>query len=156
MLILGAGFRLRGTILSKSRRSERTLRQMRDALLALEREIAFALTPLPMLFARGGYGEAVDAFFASVSGGLRAGGTLASCWAASTETLTLPLSLKDRVARFGTTLGGDEEGVRRALRAMADELTDALEMYRRERSGRERITTALCVSGSVLLLLILL
>lgn len=155
MAIFGAGLMLRGTILSKARREERTMRQMRDALRSLEREIALTLTPLPVLFARGGYGEAVDAFFASVSEGLRAGGTLASCWAASAEALTLPLSLKDRAARFGTTLGGDEESVRRALCTMEDELSDALEMYQRERSGRERVTTALCVSGSALLLLML-
>ena len=155
MAIVGAGLMLRGTILSKARREERTMLALRDALLALEREIALNLTPLPKLFASGGYGEAADAFFASVSEGLRAGGTLRDCWAASAQMLTLPQTVKERVAHFGATLGGDEEAVRRALRAMADELSAALEARGRDRAQRERVTTALCVSGSAFLLLIL-
>ena len=156
MAILSAGLMLRGTILSKARREERTMREMRDALLALEREIALNLTPLPVLFPRGGYGEETDAFFASVSEGLRAGGTLRDCWAVSAQTLSLPQEEKERVARLGTMLGGDEESVRRALRAMADELSAALKARKRERAQRERVTTALCASASVFLLLILL
>ena len=155
ILIIGAGLLLRGTIVSKARREERTMCVLRDALLAIEREIALTLTPLPVLFTRGGCGEIADTFFASVSEGLRAGGTLRSCWAASARTLTLPQAVKDRVAQFGAMLGGDEEAVRRALRAMADELSDAMEVREREQAQRERVTTALCVSGSVFLLLIL-
>lgn len=156
ILIFGAGLLLRGTIVSKARREERTMRGICDALLALEREIALNLTPLPVLFARGGYGEAVDAFFASVGEGLRVGGTLRSCWAASAQTLTLPQAEKERVVHLGATLGGDEEAVRRALRTMADELSDALERRQYEQAQRERVTTVLCVSGSTLLLLMLL
>ena len=156
ILIIGSGLLLRGTILSKARREERTIRGLRDALLALEREIALNLTPLPVLFTRGGYGEIADAFFSSVSKGLRAGGTLRDCWAASAQALPLPRSEKERVAHFGALLGGDEEAVRRALRAMADELSAALEVRERGRAQRERVTTALCVSASMFLLLILL
>ena len=155
ILIIGAGLLLRGTIVSKARREERTMREMRDALLAIEREIALTLTPLPALFARGGYGEATDAFFTSVSEGLRAGGTLALCWAASAGELALPQAVKDRVAHFGASLGGDEDAVRRALRAMADELSGVMETRQRERAQRERVTTALCVSASTFLLLML-
>lgn len=156
MAILGAGLMLRATILSKTRREERTMRALRDALLALEREIALNLTPLPVLFTRGGYGEATDAFFASVSEGLRAGGALRDCWAVSASELALPQAERERVAHLGTMLDGDEEAVRRALRAMADELSIALEARKRERAQRERVTTAICVSASVFLLLILL
>ena len=131
------------------------MRGLRDALLALEREIALSLTPLPVLLVRGGYGEAVDTFFASVSEGLRAGGTLGDCWAASAQSLTLPQAEKDRAAHLGTTLGGDEESVRRALLFTTDELSKALEARERERAQRERVTTALCVSASAFLLLIL-
>ena len=156
MAIFGAGLMLRGTIVSRSRREERTMRGLRDALLAIEREIALNLTPLPVLFVRGGYGEIADTFFSSVSEGLRVGGTLRSCWAASAQTLTLPQTEKERVAHLGATLGGDEEAVRRALRAMADELSEALERRQYEQAQRERVTTVLCVSGSTLLLLMLL
>ena len=155
MAILGAGLMLRGAILSKARREERTMRGLRDALLALEREIALNLTPMQKLFTRGGYGEIADAFFALVSEGLRAGGTLRDCWATSAETLTLPQAERSRVAQFGASLDGDEEAVRRALRAMADELSAALEARERERAQRERVTTAICVSGSAFLLLVL-
>lgn len=155
MAIFGAGLMLRGTILSKARREDRTMRALSDALLTLEREIALNLTPLPVLFARGGYGEAADAFFASVSEGLRADETLRFCWAASARTLPLPQAAKDRVAQFGASLSGDEEAVRRALRAMADELSAALKARECERAQRERVTTAICVSASAFLLLIL-
>ena len=155
MVIVGAGLLLRGTILSKARREERTMRSLRDALLALEREIALNLTPLPTLFARGGYGEAADGFFASVGEGLRAGRTLRDCWAASADALTLPRAVKERVAHLGATLSGDEDGVRRSLLFMADELSKALEARECERAQRERVTTAVCVSASVFLLLIL-
>lgn len=155
MAILGAGLMLRGTILSKARREERTMRGLCDALLALERDIALTLTPLPVLFTRGGYGEIADTFFTSVSERLRAGGTLRDCWAASAQTLTLPQAERDRVAQFGAMLGGDEEAVRRALRAMADELSAALEARERGSAQRERVTTAICVSGSAFLLLAL-
>lgn len=153
--ILGAGLMLRGTLVSKARREERTMRALRDALLAIEREIALTLTPLPVLFARGGCGEIADAFFAPVSEGLRAGGTLRDCWAVSAQTLTLPQAVKDRVAYFGATLCGDEESVRRSLRSMADELSEAMEVRSRERAQRERVTTAICVSASTFLLLML-
>ena len=155
MAILGAGLMLRGTILSKARREERTMRALRDALLTLEREIALNLTPLPVLFARGGYGEIADALLASVSEGLRAGGTLRDCWAASAQSLTLPQAVKERVAHLGAMLGGDEEAVRCALRTMADELSAAMEVRERGRAQRERVTTAICVSASMFLLLIL-
>ena len=155
MAIFGAGLMLRGTIVSKARREERTMQALRDALLALEREIALNLTPLPVLFARGGYGEIADAFFTSVSEGLRVGGILRDCWAASARTLTLPQAERERVAHLGTMLGGDEDAVRRALRAMADELSTALEARQRGRAQRERVTTAICVSASTFLLLIL-
>ena len=131
------------------------MQSLRDALLALEREIALNLTPLPKLFARGGCGEIADAFFASVSEGLRAGGTLRDCWAASAQTLTLPEAERERVAQFAATLSGDEKAVRRALRAMAGELSGALEARERERAQRERVTTAICVSASTFLLLML-
>ena len=152
-LIVGAGLLLRGTILSKARREERTMQTLRDALLALEREITLTLAPLPVLFARSGYGEAADAFFTSVSEGLRADGTLRDCWAVSAQTLTLPLAEKERVARLGASLGGDEEAVCCALRAMADELSNTLEARASGRAQRERVTTAICVSGSAFLLL---
>lgn len=155
MAIFGAGLMLRGTILSKARREERTMRSLRDALSALEREITLTLTPLPVLFTRGGYGEIADAFFASVSEGLLTGGTLRDCWASSARLLTLPQAEKDRVARLGASLGGDEEAVCRALRAMEDELSEAMEARERERTQRERVTTALCVSASAFLLFIL-
>ena len=155
VLVLGAGLLLRGTIVSRMRREERTIRELRDALLALEREIALTLAPLPALFARGSPGEIADAFFASVSEGLRAGGTLCDCWAASAQTLSLPQAEKDRVAHLGATLGGDEDAVCRALRSMAGELSGALEARESGRAQRERVTTAVCVSASAFLLLML-
>ena len=155
ILIIGAGLLLRGTIVSKARREERTMCALRDALLAIEREIALNLTPLPALFTRGGCGEIADAFFASVSDGLRSGGTLRDCWAASASELALPQAIKDRVARLGATLSGDEESVRRALCAMSDELSEVMETRQRGRAQRERVTTAICVSASAFLLLVL-
>ena len=154
-LICGAGLLLRTSLLAAHRAETDTVRDLRDALLALEREVALTLTPLPALFLRGGFGKTADAFFTQVAQEIHAGKTLAESWAECSGALMLPQEVKLRVVRLGAHLGGDEESVRRALLASAQELSGVLERREREQSSRERITTALCLSGSLLLLLLL-
>lgn len=154
-LILFAGVLLRGALLGGAREELRTLRTMRDALLALEREIALTLAPLPELLSRGGFGEAADAFFAAVSDAVQSGQTLGDAWRDAAQRIFLPNGQKTRFARLGSMLGGGEESVRRTLLFAADELSRTIEAREREKRERERLTTALCFSGSLLLAMIL-
>ena len=56
VLILGGGMLLRGTLLSASRRELQTQYELREALMLLEKEITFTLTPLPKLLLRKDFG----------------------------------------------------------------------------------------------------
>lgn len=154
-LILAGGVLLRGALLAGAREELRTLRVMRDALLALEREIALTLSPLPEILSRGGFGTAADAFFFAVHRDIQSGQTLAEAWADAVQALSLPQEQKARFARLGAILGGGEESVRRTLLSVADELSCAIDARERRRQEQERLTTALCLSGSALLVLIL-
>ena len=155
VLIISSGLLLRGTILRASRRELETQRELRDALLLLEKEIKFTLMPLPKLL-RMEFGCCVSAFFSAVSDDLCSEKTLSESWQTHTQRLFLPQRIKLRFARLGADLVGEEESIRRTLLLMAEELSESMEAQERTQRERERLTTALCLSGSFLLVLVLL
>ena len=156
VLILGGGMLLRGTLLSASRRELQTQYELCEALMLLEKEITFTLTPLPKLLLRKDFGTCAGAFFTAVSGELCLGKTLAQSWFDCAQALSLPPRIKERFARLGANLGGDENGVRRTLQLMAEELSGSIGTQERAQRERERLTTVLCLSASLILVLVLL
>lgn len=154
-LILVGGIQLRGMILSASRRELQTQYELRDALVQLEKEVKFTLTPMPKLLMSGDFGPNVSAFFAAVCDDLRLEKTLAESWSAQAQSLPLPRRIKERFTRLGLSLSGDEESVRQALVLMAEELSESTENQERTQRDRERLTTGLCMSASIMLALVL-
>lgn len=155
VLIVSGGILLRETILRAARKELQTQRELRDALLQLEKEIKFTLTPLPKLLLRDDFEPYAAQYFRKVGRDLLRGETLAESWAAHAQTLSLPQRIRDRFARLGVSLSGEEESVRRTLLLMVSELSESIEAQERIRRERERLTTVLCISISLMLVLLL-
>lgn len=154
-MILAGGILLRGTILSASRRELQTQCELRDALMLLEKEIKFTLTPMPKLLMSENFGASVSEYFSAVCEDLRMEKTLAESWSAHAQNLALPQRIKERFVRLGRSLDGDEESVRQALVLMAEVLSESIETQERTQCERERLTTMLCISASIMLALML-
>lgn len=154
-MILAGGILLRGTILSASRRELQTQCELRDALMLLEKEIKFTLTPMPKLLMSENFGASVSEFFAAICNDLQREKTLAQSWSTHAQDLALPQRIKGRFARLGRSLSGDEDSVRQALALMAETLSESIETQERTQRDRERLTTMLCISASIMLVLVL-
>lgn len=155
VLIVLGGVLARQRLVEGERLTQKTRRELAEALEAMEQEIRLLLTPVPKLLRRR-YGETADAFFASVSRALERGAPLAEGWRASAEALALPPPERAQVASLGRSIGGGEESVCASLTLTATTLRRQYEEAERERSKRERLKTTLCLSASLLLLILLL
>ena len=155
-LLLGAAFLLRQDILARGRRRRDTLRALAGGFLALERAVRLTLSPLPALLHELSCAPEADAFFSAVSARLAAGQTLERAWREEAQRLPLDPREREAVALLGTALGGGEDGVCTAL-AQASELLAQQEraLASAARAGA-RVTTALCLGGGTLLVILLL
>lgn len=154
-LILSGGLLTRHALLGEARRVQQTRRELAEAFEEMEAEIRLLLTPVPALLRRA-HTESVETFFRRTREGLSRGLPLAEAWRASSEALPLPETEREPVARLGARLDGGEESARAALTLAASELRGAYGRAERERGARERLTTSLCVSISLLLIVLLL
>ena len=153
-LILCGGLSVRYRLLESERRTQRTRRALAGAFEAMEAEIRLLLTPVPSLL-RSPCGDGADAFFANVSKALASGAPLAEGWRRAAETLALPEDERETVAALGVRLGGTEESACAALTLAVAMLRRAYEAAEAGRRERERLTTTLCISISLLLIVIL-
>ncbi len=153
-LILSAALLARRTLLCAGREEQRVRRTLAAAFEAMEAEIRALLTPLPALLSRG-YGEETKVFFAVFSSFIRQGKTLDIAWNDAVESLPLPQDEREALALLGGRLGGDEESVCAALALAARTLRASYEDAERRRGQEERLTTALCLSAGLLLVILL-
>ena len=154
-LILSGGLLTRHALLGGTRRVQQMRRELAAAFEEMEAEIRLLLTPVPALLCRA-HSESAEAFFRRTREGLSRGLPLAEAWRASSEALPLPESEREEVALLGARLDGGEESACAALTFAAAELRGAYERAERERGAQERLTTSLCVSISLLLVVLLL
>ena len=152
-LILCGGLLARQTLVGSARCAQRTRRALAAELETMESEIRLLLTPLPELLRRG---AARSAFSASVTALLAGGGTLTEAWRAAAETLPLPPEEREQLAALGDRLDGDETGVCAALALAAARLRGRYDEVERSRAQTERLTTSLCLSAGLLLVILLL
>lgn len=154
-LIFCGGLLTRRTLLGGARRVQQTRRELAAAFEEMEAEIRLLLTPVPALLRRG-HGAAAEAFFRRTREGLSRGVSLAEAWRAASEVLVLPELEREPVALLGARLDGGEESACAALTLTASELRGAYDRAERERGAKERLTTSVCISMSLFLIVLLL
>lgn len=154
-LILSGGLLTRRALLGEARRAQRTRRELSAAFEEMEAEIRLLLTPVPALLRRA-RGASAEAFFRGTREGLSRGLSLAEAWRASSEELPLPPLEREPVAGLGARLDGGEESACGALTLAASELRRAYDRAERERGEKERLTTSICISMSLFLIVLLL
>jgi len=153
-LILCAALLTRRALLGERRERQRTRRALAAAFETMEAEIRLLLTPLPTLLRRG-CGAESRAFFETVSIALRRGGDPSAAWREAAEALPLPRNERESLALLGGRLGGDEESVCAALSLAARTLRACYDDAERRRGQDERLTTALCLSAGLMLVILL-
>ena len=152
-LILCGGLLARQTLVEPVRRAQRTRLALAAALEAMEAEVRLLLTPMPKLLRRG---AAKEAFFGRVLAALSSGAAPDEAWRAAADTLPLPPEERELIAALGERVSGDEEHACAALTLAASRLRRRYDEIESRRRRTERLTTALCVSTSLLLLILLL
>jgi len=154
LLILCAALLTRRALLEERRAAQRTRRALAAAFEAMEAEIRALLTPFPALLRRD-VGPEAGPFLQAVAASLRRGRSLCEAWSGAVDALPLPEEERAALAPLGARLGGDEEGVRAALKLAAEMLRAGYEEAERRRAQEERLTTALCLSAGLLLVILL-
>ncbi|MEG2175640.1 MAG: stage III sporulation protein AB [Oscillibacter sp.] len=157
LCILLGGLLLRRYQMEHLRQEVDTLSDLLAALCRMAEEIRMTRTPLPRLLDHVGQGreQGVSAFFSTVSTAARQGGDVGETWRQAAEAL--PLGQESRVAllELGGGLQGDEESICKAISLACMDLSRKLEELRLHRPETEKRTTALCLSATALLVILL-
>lgn len=155
--VLLGGFLLRWMELQARRRSRETLDRMLLLLRQMGEEVRITRTPLPSLFESCGRTDQVDirSFFAMVVQKLYEGQPLSDAWRTSVPTLPLSASCHMILDELGQSLHGDEEAVTKALALAIYRLSQEREMAEQHRTQEEQRITALTLSASALLVILL-
>ena len=157
ILILLSGFLLRFIVLTVRRHERQALYEIVQALQFLEQEVRATLSPLPRLLDHQGFGPYADSFFHSVLSMHRKNPdlALAQCWSIAVASLPLRAKEKDRLLRLANRLNADEEDVLRALHEASGALQQALKEKEYQQKDQDKLITSICLSCSVLLLILL-
>lgn len=151
-LLLAGAMQLRAAALGGARRERRALRDLIAAMEHLRRGVQSLRSPLPELLSCCGLGVYADRFFAQILDGRGQDGDrpLPDCWREAVGALPLGVREKETLVRAADALGGDEEGLLRALDGTAEELRGALHAREAGSAREDRVTTALCLSFGIL------
>ena len=152
-LILCGGLLTRQTLLEADRRARRTRRALAAAFESMAAEIRLLLTPVPRLLRRC---VNEDAFFETACAQLAQGEPLTLAWKRAAAELPLPEDERETVAALGPRLDGEAEGVCAALELAAAELRRAEARCESGRRERERLISTICISISLLIMVLLL
>ncbi len=154
--VLFAAFALRAALLRTGRDELRLLRALAFSLTVLAQQISATLTPLPKLLRRGDWPQAAQPFFLGVLEGLDSGHSLEQSWQVAAQTIPLAEPERALLAAPAAVLRGNEEQLLRALRAAAQALGTAAQEKAAHRAARERLITTVCMSGTLMLLTLVL
>ena len=154
--VLSAGVLARYRMAMESRRVLSALSDMAAALEFMGDEIRLNRTAMPLLLLKAGTGRGRDtmAFFAAVRAESGKNG-LAEAWRRAAGALPLPAREAGAVAETGMCLLGDEERACRGLASAAELLRRELERGNSGAAEASRRSTALCLSASALIVILL-
>ena len=154
--VLSAGVLARYRMAVESRRVLNAMADLAAALEFMGDEIRLNRTAMPLLLLKAGTGRGRDtmAFFAAVRA--ESGKTgLAAAWRKAAGILPLPEREVVVIAETGMCLLGDEERACRGLAASAELLRRELERRNSCAAEASRRSTALCLSASALIVILL-
>lgn len=154
--VLLGGLALRAALVRAGRDELRLLRELAASLTLLAQQIAATLTPLPRLLRQGDWPREAEKFFLCVLDGLSDGASIEQSWLAAAQGMPLDAPSRALLSTPAAVLRGEEEALLRALRATAEALACAAREKAARQSERERLITALCTSGTLMLLLLIL
>jgi stage III sporulation protein AB len=156
-LILAAGISARTLQVCALRRELSVLREMAAALDGMQNDIRIGRLPLPRLLQKAGVGRRAEvrSFFSAVQQGIAGGRSLPETWRAACEKLPLPLRQREAAAEVGSCFCGDEEAACKGILLAKEELERALRDGMQRQADREKRDTALCLSASALLIILL-
>lgn len=157
VLILSGSLLVRARLLLTRRRERQALCEIIAALEYLARELRSSLLPLPRLLERRGLGAYADEFFSQTLTLHTADGDIpfALCWREAAARLPLAAPERETLLRTAEAFGGEEESALAALRGGISALRAALEGRQVEERRNGRLTGALCLSGGMLLVILL-
>lgn len=155
--VLLGGFLLRWIELQTRRRSRETLDGMLLLLRQIGEEVRISRTPLPRLFKSCGETEQPElhSFFGTVVQKLRDGQALSDAWRTSVPDLLLSKKCHVILDELGQCLHGDEEAVTKALALAIYRLSQEQDTAEQHRAQEEQRITALTLSASALLVILL-
>lgn len=156
-LVLAAGVWARWMTVVQRRRRRDVLASLCAALRCMSEEIRMTRVPMPELLEALGarYPDGAGAFFRRIAAGIGRGQGLGEAWQQAAEELPLPREERMTLQELGWGLRGDEEAACRALAAASLRLERLLEEWDRQRPEEEKRETALWLSGSALLVILL-
>lgn len=154
-LLLVSSFLLRRSFLLRAHLRRKTLRALAEGFLLLASSVRLTLMPLPRLLRKTVCAPEAERFFAAVSDGLARGEAMEHAWAAA--ALSLPLDAREResIAALGSALGGDEASVCASLTHVSETLRESERRLAQHAREEARVTTALCLSGGLFAVIVL-
>lgn len=154
--VLLGGIALRMVLVRAGRDELRLLRALSASLLQLAQQITATLAPLPRLLRQGEWPQEAQPFFSAVLSNLEGGSTPEQSWRAAARSTPLKENERTLLASPAVVLRGEEEQLLRALRASAQALEAAAREKAAQRGEQERLITAVCVCGTLMLLVVML
>lgn len=154
--VLLGGLALRTALVRAGRDELRQLRALSEALVLLAQRISATLTPLPRLLRQGGWPREAEPFFDMLLERLDAHDPPETCWRTAAQAMPLAEPERAALALPAAVLRGEEESLVRALRIAAEMLSSAAREKAARRGERERLITAVCLSATLMLLLVML
>lgn len=157
LCILFGGLLARQYQLAALRRELAVVSDLLAVLCRMSEEIRLKRTPLPRLLDRLSQGRdaAVSDFLGAVSAAARQGEDTEAAWQAEAKRLPVSSEVKIALEELAKSLSDDEESICKAVSLACMELSRNLEELRRKRPETEKRTTALCLSATALLVILL-
>ena len=154
-LILAAGFLLRKLAVDKYRNEEAVLQDLCSALLYLQEQVEMNLLPLPKLLQRGG--ELGIVFFQNILEIQKSSSSqnLENCWHSAVQNLPLDKLEQVLLIRLADSLNAEECSLIRAVKGAREHLQFTLQERKAKRAEKEKVASACCLYGSLLLLILL-
>lgn len=157
LCILFGGLLARQYQIGALRREVTVVADLLAVLCRMTEEIRLKRTPLPRLLdrLRQGRDPAVSDFLQAVSTAARQGEDAETAWQTAAQRLPASAEVKEALVELGKSLSGDEESVCKAVSLACMALSHSLEELRRKRPETEKRATALCLSATALLVILL-
>lgn len=155
--VLLGGFLLRWMVLQTRRRSRETLDELLLLLRQMGEEVRISRTPLPRLFETYEKTEQpeVRSFFSTIIQKLYDGLSLSDAWRTAVPSLPISNNCHMILDELGQSLHGDEEAVTKALALAVYRLSQERDAAEQCRTQEEQRITALTLSASALLVILL-